>query len=154
MATVEQVTNFLLNLRDNDMESGKYYSLSNLKMQKLLYFCHGIFSATNQGRPLIIGDNFEAWRYGPVIPAAYFRFNVYGQNDIPQDQTGDFNGLLPNEANVIENVWNNLKQRDAFELVEASHLPNGPWDNVYNSNSSDNIIHHEQISNYFGGQDK
>lgn len=151
MATVQQVTNFLLNLRDNDMESGKYYSLSNLKMQKLLYFCHGIFSAANQGNALIVDENFEAWRYGPVIPSAYFRFNMYGQNDIPKTETGNFTGLQSNEINVIQNVWNNLKHRSAFELVEASHVPDGPWHDVYYGNNG-NVIAHEQILNYFGGQ--
>lgn len=151
MANVQQVTNFLLNLRDNDMETGKYYSLSNLKMQKLLYFCHGIFSAANQGRALIVDEDFEAWRYGPVLPSAYFRFNMYGQNDIPNTETGNFNGLEPNEINVIQNVWNNLKHRSAFELVEASHVPDGPWYNVYHGNNG-NVIEHENILNYFGGQ--
>ncbi|MCC5891341.1 type II toxin-antitoxin system antitoxin SocA domain-containing protein [Exiguobacterium sp.] len=150
MATVQQVTDFLLNLRDNDMEAGKYYSLSNLKLQKLLYFCHGIFSAVHQGRRLIVDENFEAWRYGPVIPSVYFRFNSYGQNDIPQIELDNFIGLQPDEIIVIQNVWNNLKQRSAFDLVEASHVSEGPWHNVY-YNDSDNVIQHEQIVNYFGG---
>ncbi len=72
-----------------------------------------------------------------------------------KDQTGDFNGLLPNEANVIENVWNNLKQRDAFELVRIEPSSKCPWDNVYNSNSIDNIIHHEQnIKLFWRSKDK
>ncbi|AOV07409.1 Panacea domain-containing protein [Sporosarcina ureilytica] len=151
MASVQDVANYLLYLRDNDMETGKYYALSNLKMQKLLYFCQGIYSAVHNGSRLIVDDEFEAWRYGPVLPSAYFRFNIYGQNDIPRNETGDFSGLSEGENLVIQNVWENLRYRSAFDLVEASHVQNGPWHNVYHG-EGDNIINQEIIVNYFGGQ--
>jgi len=44
-------------------------SLTNLALQKLLYFAHAMF-LIEQGRPLLSGY-FEAWEYGPVHPAAY-----------------------------------------------------------------------------------
>jgi len=38
--------------------------ITNLALQKLLYFAHGIFLNETKG-PLVSGY-FEAWQYGPV----------------------------------------------------------------------------------------
>src|SRR3954465_5914060 len=56
-------------------------SITNLALQKLLYFAHGIFLIENK-RPLVSGY-FEAWQYGPVHPAVYKAFQSAGSNPIP-----------------------------------------------------------------------
>lgn len=148
MATVNEVANLLLHLRDNDLESNKNYSLSNLKMQKLLYFCQGIFLASNEGRRLIEDDDFLAWRYGPVSLDAYHRFKIYGQNDIPKEETGNFNRINERELQVVQSVWNTFKDKSAFDLVKASHVENSPWYNVFHNNETD-VILTEDIREYF-----
>jgi uncharacterized phage-associated protein len=54
--------------------------LTNLALQKLLYFAHAIF-LIEQGRPLVSGY-FEAWEYGPVHPATYQAFKSAGAEPI------------------------------------------------------------------------
>ncbi len=51
-------------------------NISNLALQKLLYFAHGIY-LTKTKRPLVSGY-FEAWQYGPVHPAVYRAFKGSG----------------------------------------------------------------------------
>src|SRR5689334_8097647 len=46
--------------------------ITNLALQKLLYFAHGLH-LTERGAPLVTGW-FEAWQYGPVHPTAYQAF--------------------------------------------------------------------------------
>ena len=55
--------------------------LTNLALQKLLYFAHGIFLNESRGKPLVSGY-FEAWQHGPVRPAAYKAFKGAGARPI------------------------------------------------------------------------
>src|SRR5258707_204126 len=54
--------------------------VTHLALQKLLYFAHGLF-LIEQKRPLVSGY-FEAWRNGPVHPAAYEAFKTAGRKPI------------------------------------------------------------------------
>lgn len=146
MAHSNDVATLLVSLRNTDELSGKYYSLSNLKLQKLLYFCHGLHFAVDQNTPLI-NENFEAWPYGPVIPTVYSRFSKYGQNDIPATEGNNFN-LNLNEINTITQVWNVLKGQSAFNLVDATHVEGSPWHVIYN-NPNEQVIPNNLIQEYF-----
>lgn len=56
-------------------------SLTPMKLQKLCYYAQGIYMATQDGEPLFEED-FEAWTYGPVIPALYDEYKEYGWRSI------------------------------------------------------------------------
>jgi uncharacterized phage-associated protein len=56
------------------------WTITNLALQKLLYFAHGIH-LTKTKRPLVSGY-FEAWQYGPVHPAVYRAFKPSGSAPI------------------------------------------------------------------------
>ena len=146
MANVSDVVNYLVHLRDEDEKNGEYYSLSNLKLQKLLYYCQGGHYRWDQEQ-LIEDAQFQAWRYGPVIPTIYRKFSKYGQNDIPTN-TGEY-FLENNEKETIAAVWSQLKTMHAYTLVNSSHEET-PWRNVYvegQNNDIDNI----EILRYFQG---
>ncbi|WP_312130116.1 Panacea domain-containing protein [Lysinibacillus capsici] len=144
MAHVKDVVNYLVYLRDEDEKNGEYYSLSNLKLQKLLYYCQGGHYRWD-GEALIEDADFEAWRYGPVIPDVYFQFSKYGQNDIPND-IGEFD-LSNDEAETIEAVWNQLKSLHAYSLVDSTHKED-PWVDNYKEGYN-NIIDDADIQEYF-----
>src|SRR5258708_30504086 len=48
--------------------------ITNLALQKLLYFAHALFLIERK-RPLVSGY-FEAWEYGPVHPTVYQAFKL------------------------------------------------------------------------------
>ena len=54
--------------------------VSNLALQKLLYFVHGLHLMETQA-PLVSGY-YEAWQYGPVHPAAFTAFKAAGDKPI------------------------------------------------------------------------
>lgn len=54
--------------------------VTNLALQKLLYFAHAIY-LVETGEPLVDGY-FEAWQYGPVHPAVYQCFKSAGAEAI------------------------------------------------------------------------
>lgn len=130
MAKAMDVANYLIQLRDSDEERGQYYSLSNLKLQKLLYYCQGGHYKWD-GKRLINDNFFEPWDYGPVIDEIYQEFKKFGQNDLPSNK--EYTELSDSEIETIKTIWNQLKNKDAFSLVRSSHRES-PWKNSYGKN--------------------
>lgn len=136
MAKAMDVATYLIQLRDADEENGRYFSLSNLKLQKLLYYCQGGHYMWDD-EELIDDGYFEAWDYGPVIAEVYRNFKKFGQNDI-YSEADDIN-LTDAEKDTIAAVWEQLKEKHAFDLVKSTH-EESPWmnarenDRVYISN--------------------
>ncbi len=54
--------------------------LTNLKLQKLLYYAQAWFLAL-KGKPLF-DENFQAWVHGPALPSQYRRFKKFGWGPI------------------------------------------------------------------------
>ena len=76
-------------------------ALSNLKLQKLLYYAQAWHLALHD-RPLF-DEDFEAWVHGPVVPSQYHRFKAAAwmpiaepveQPDLPEDVKQFLNQIL------------------------------------------------------------
>ncbi len=118
--------------------------ISPLKLQKLLYYAHGYYSAAYK-KPLI-DEAFEAWRYGPVVPSAYHEFREFGNEPITRLATEFDSGIendIPvaaefddrNVRRVIEYVWKQYSHLPAAALSEMTHRPESPWDQTIRDNS-------------------
>ncbi len=124
------VANLLLDTAD---EFG--IAISNLALQKLLYFAHGHF-LREMGKPLVQGA-FEAWNNGPVHPAVYHAFKASGREAIRDRAAG--RNVMTGETRVLNlprypDVLRHLRKvLDAYGhlspglLVAISHAPKGPW---------------------------
>ena len=75
--TAQDVADYFLFLVDDP--SGD--NLSNLKLQKLVYYAQGFYLAIHD-RPLF-DDAICAWEHGPVVPSLYRRYKKYGSGGIP-----------------------------------------------------------------------
>jgi len=63
VANAEDVADYIRFIIDENLGD----NLSNLKLQKLLYYCQGYFLAFN-GEPLF-KEEIAAWTCGPVVPS-------------------------------------------------------------------------------------
>ena len=74
---------FLANV---DEESGE--NISNLKLQKLLYYAQG-FHIAMQGKSLFT-DSILAWKHGPVVRPIWLKYKANTLSRIPQplNETG------------------------------------------------------------------
>lgn len=109
--------------------------VTNLALQKLLYFAHGL-NLTQKREPLVTGY-FEAWQYGPVHPAAYRAFKDSGASPITmrargQDPlTGRARDIAtPNDIEVsdlIKHVLHSYGRMSPGRLVDLSHAKGSPW---------------------------
>jgi uncharacterized phage-associated protein len=112
--------------------------MTNLALQKLLYFAHGIFLNETK-RPLVKGF-FEAWQYGPVHPLAYKAFRSSGGEPIRaraegQDALSGQKRQLdkptdPAIRQLVQQVLNSYGRLSAGRLVDLSHAKNSPWHHI------------------------
>jgi len=112
------------------------FRITNLALQKLLYFAHSIF-LVEQKRPLVSGY-FEAWEYGPVHPTAYQAFKAAGPQPITfrADRVDVVTGTRaavapPDEPTVRQHVARIMQSYGRLtpgRLVDISHAKGAPWD--------------------------
>jgi uncharacterized phage-associated protein len=114
-------------------------ALTNLSLQKLLYFAHAIFLIRNT-RPLVFGY-FEAWKYGPVHPTAYMAFKDAGDKPINfrAKRKDVLSGRLteiappadPHLRQHIREVMGNYGRLTPGRLVDISHAKGAPWHVIF-----------------------
>lgn len=124
--------------------------VSNLELQKLAYFAHGWYLALSDGQPLIDGEPFEAWRFGPVMPGLYRAFKGYGTEPIPLDHPLSKTPELPDDlGQLIDRILEVYGQYAPYELVGLSHDPDGPWRRIYHDPDAPAKIPDRDITAYF-----
>lgn len=133
------VANLMLDVAD---DVGR--QLSNLALQKLMYFAHGLF-LVSQKKPLVSGY-FEAWQYGPVHPTVYSAFKDASNRPINfratelNIVTGEsFQVPVPNSDEVrlcIQSVLKSYGTLTPGRLVEISHAKDAPWDYIVQKGTS------------------
>lgn len=107
------------------------HPISNLQLQKMLYFLQVVYAKMTKGNEVLFCDDFYAWPYGPVIPAVYEEFSRYGGRVIE----ASFNEGSPCQDSEIMTFIDQgivlLREKSPWSLVELSHAKGSPWDRVY-----------------------
>ena len=123
---------------DNQEREG----VSNLKLQKLLYFAQAYYLSI-LGRPLF-GDKLEAWAYGPVVPGVYQKYKKYKNTPIISET--DKSNLDGDDKEVLRKVWDIFGGYSAGRLVDIAHA-HTPWKEAYTSN--DKVITNKTLAEYY-----
>lgn len=122
------------------------YSISNLKLQKLLYFVQAQF-LNELGQPAF-QEEIEAWDFGPVVPEAYQYFKIWGSSEIPDCETeGAREKIYLNDQRLMDDILTECAGYPATTLVEITHHQ-APWNNVYEKYCN-NVITKKSIKEYF-----
>ena len=121
------------------------YPVSNLKLQKLLYFVQAEF-LVNKDEPCF-PEEIEAWDFGPVVPEVYHRYKVYGSSSIPYINTGILGRISSPDRIMIEEMVDQCAKYTASQLVDITHNQD-PWIKAYTPYKS-NIITKKSIRDYF-----
>jgi uncharacterized phage-associated protein len=139
------VSNHLITLASQSNEN----DLTNLKLQKLLYYAQGKYYA-EKDTPLF-SDELEAWSYGPVVKDVYHTFKGSGSYPLTVFDDGYKPVKLSKDvADYVENIWNNIGLKySAFFLVKATHAKGTPWQEVYQENVTNIVIPKDILKAYF-----
>jgi uncharacterized phage-associated protein len=96
--------------------------ISNLKLQKLLYYVQG-WSLAMHNR-IAFHEETQAWVHGPVVPAAFYEYKHFRWNPIEiAPET-----VLISEAEIshIENILATYGNFTAYQLESLTH-EESPW---------------------------
>ncbi|WP_373845414.1 Panacea domain-containing protein [Clostridium sp.] len=118
--------------------------ISNLQLQKILYYVQGEFMKKNDGETLF-QDNIEAWQYGPVVRDVYYAFNNYSSSNIITRQ--DRIELDECVKDIINPVIDSKSKLSAWDLVKETHLQ-FPWQDTYDG-TKNKIITEEKMRKFF-----
>lgn len=141
----------------------KEYGISNLKLQKILYFIQAFFLISKENGSPCFKEKIEAWDFGPVVPEVYREYKQYGSSDIPTmtsyiefDEENIWNSrrklygdhvIAEEDAKRINAVVDQFSRYSATDLVTLTHNQ-APWENAYVPHRN-NEITKEAIKEYF-----
>ena len=144
---------------NNDMD----YGISNLKLQKVLYFIQAFFLISTP-EPCF-REKIEAWDFGPVVPEAYREYKQFGSSNIPRvsyiidfDSEDIWNSKVKRyvgdsireaDQKRIEAVVDRFAEYSATDLVSITHNQS-PWKDAYVPHMN-NEITTDAIKEYFNG---
>lgn len=101
--------------------------ITNLKMQKLLYYEQG-FHLAYFNSPLF-NDDIEAWQYGPVVPSVYYHYEKFGRNGIVPETEKHVKFTSKEEEALFNEVYRVYGKYSASGLVNMTHNE-APWKSV------------------------
>jgi uncharacterized phage-associated protein len=142
--TASNVAKYILNFAHNTGDL-----ITNLKLQKLLYYAQGYYLALNNGEPLF-ADGIQAWVHGPAVPSVYGEYKHNRWNPISDKvDAPELNGELKKHLDLIINTFLPI---DAYKLEQMTHIE-PPWIEARGGLPPDafckNIIKPETMQAYF-----
>ena len=125
----------------------KQLDISNLRLQKILYYVQGYFLKFYDERAFDSG--IFNWPYGPVVPDVYFEYCVYGSNKliIDDDLIEISSTKIKNKKHkkLINEIIEKCNNYTPGELVGLTHQEK-PWKETSRSKEIPVL----KIQNYFG----
>lgn len=129
-----------------DYEHKQNRSISNLRLQKLLYFVQAQFWVTN--KRACFNDKLEAWNLGPVVPSVYHKFKLFGSLNFPQSLVTEFRGISTGDQRLINETLDKCAQYSTSTLISLTHGQK-PWQDAY-ARGDDKTIYPDSMRIYFG----
>ena len=118
MYDVDKIANWFIwyNEYIRDFENEDTDDITNMKLQKLLFYAQSAFLAI-KGVPLF-NNNILAWEHGPVIPEIYDKFKIngnkgiteYNENEIIIKRENDADDLILITAKKYNEILEELKR--------------------------------------------
>ncbi len=133
--------------------SGK--DVTNLKLQKLLYYCQGWYLAIMK-QPLFRED-IEAWVHGPVVPSVFRSYKSFRWKSLPDpgpSEIGEVNDAWPAKDCIAE-VLDAYIELTGPQLESLTHSE-GPWKQARAGLAQDApstaVITHESMREFFSSE--
>jgi uncharacterized phage-associated protein len=136
--TAQNVADYFLSLVDE--ESGD--AISNLKLQKLLYYAQGFSLALTDD--VLFNEPILAWQHGPVVRSVWDKYNSYGAGALPSLTNLDLSKFDATTKDLLNDVWEVYGQFSAWKLRDLTH-DEKPWIET----KLNHTISHESMKSYF-----
>jgi len=141
MYTCYDVANYFLKCQNEDFGD----IMSNLKLQKLVYYAQGFYLAI-VGEPLF-NEPIEACVHGPVCVDLYHKYKEYGNGVIPIPYDVNTLEIFDEKAlEILGMVQNDYGQFSGWMLRNLSH-EDTPWIRAFDKGRA--VISHSAMKSYF-----
>lgn len=148
--SVYQVVNTLIEINNKNKikkENDKILPpLTNLRIQKLLYFLLGLYYVSKQN--ILFKTNFVAWQYGPVSLETYENLKYNTDKEINSFiEINEYPTITDkDDLEFINSFYEITSKRGVWDLVELSHT-HLPW--IEACRTIDKVMNIEDIINNF-----
>lgn len=108
------------------------HPISNLQLQKILFYIQREF--LQNSNKVAFPEDIEAWPFGSVVPAVYYYFCGAGAMPITlcdEPENEAVNSFSAEELGMINNIIEEKRILDPWDMVYETHKHGGAWDNVY-----------------------
>ena len=120
MLNAKEVEEYFISIVDTDNGD----SLSNLKIQKLLYYAQGFALAIFHGQ--LFPEKIMAWALGPVVVEVYEEYKGFGNNPVPMPRDFELGKYDKDTRELLDEVFEVYGQFSASALVDMTHNE-PPW---------------------------
>ena len=114
-----------------------------------MFFAHG-WTLGIHGKPLHY-DEWEAWRYGPVLPVIYHNLSYFVADPVTDKIAfADPPSFDADEMAIIDAIHRDYRPVGAIRLSRLTHQKGSPWDQTRKKRLGNNlIIPNEVIQRYY-----
>lgn len=126
MYKVKDIAEWFVQRASADVNKGGDY-LTQLKLQKLLYYAQGFYMALNNGEKLF-REKIIHLPYGPVVEALIPTLKSFSNNPI-YSLNVNIPEIDEQTLAILNIVYKHLGQYSAYKLVELTHSET-PWQNT------------------------
>ncbi|MDQ1637556.1 MAG: hypothetical protein QOF62_895 [Pyrinomonadaceae bacterium] len=123
-------------------EDGEF--ISNLKLQKLLYYAQGSHLALDKG-PLF-PESTSAWNHGPVVTSVYHKYKEFGASPLSPPEDFDVSQYSEELQEFLDEVYSVYGQFSAGKLRKMTH-EEPPWIEAFENNRG--TISRETMKTFF-----
>lgn len=123
MVTANDVANYFIYKSSPSTDR----NITNLKLQKLLYYAQGKYMA-KYNKPLF-NEEIQAWKHGPVVPEIYRKYSSFIFREIDKRKTDEVSTqkIKENEAqSILDEVWEEYGYYNGKQLERMTHQQK-PW---------------------------
>lgn len=138
MATAVDVAEYIVGICIKNKNA-----ITNMQLQKLLYCVQERF-LREIGDPAF-DDSIEAWKFGPVVPTAYYRFSGFGVMPITMIYPIKDPDLSKKDKKIIRSVVEEKLALSRWDLIDEITGDGGAWSRVYKSKGNRAVIPNAEI---------
>lgn len=138
----KKIAKWFLTYNEKNMIDGDAEYISNLKLQKLLYYAQGTYLAIKNKS--LFADDIVAWEHGPVVVDVYHEYRNNGSFGIQDYGKFDLESIDVDTRRILEEVYAVFGQYSAWKLREMTHEET-PW----KSTEQGKVIKTDVIKKYF-----
>jgi uncharacterized phage-associated protein len=124
--------------------------VTNLKLQKLLYYAQAWYLVHHDGKKLF-SDDIEARKFGPVIKEVYERYKSYTRSPIDElTCEDDITKLDPADSEYMDKFLGEFMDYAALTLGNIIHNE-APWKEAFDENNPEasTVISTDSLYGYY-----